>query len=74
MFSSFGAVSVYELPACNSGQLNIELVGFLFNGPGRIAPAEFKGLIGFPLFHAAITAFMVLYGRSLARMAWALLV
>lgn len=73
MFPSFGAFSVYELPADSSNRLNLaldsryarDLVELLFNGPGRISPAELKGLIGFPSFHAAMAVLVLWYGRGL---------
>ena len=57
---SFGAFSVYELPANFSRHLALaldaqyakDLVGLLAHGPGHISPTSAKGLIGFPSFHA----------------------
>jgi hypothetical protein len=69
---SFGAFSVYELPANVQGRLTLaldsryahELAALLTNGPGRISPNELKGLIGFPSFHIVLAILVTWYARS----------
>ena len=60
---SFGAFSVYQLPPQIAAHLRAgarwplrrsELVGLLQHGPGRIAPDQLHGLIGFPSFHTVL--------------------
>ncbi len=70
---SFGAFSVYALPADVTAKLPLvldehyarELVRLLEHGPGHITPADAKGLIGFPSFHAGIALIAAWYARSL---------
>jgi len=78
MFPSFGAFSVYDLPQTISARLHLaldtryahDLLRLLANGPGRISPAEMKGLIGFPSFHAAMAVLVVWYAQSVRRLFW----
>lgn len=75
---SFGAFSVYELPADVSrhlalaldGQYARDLVALLAHGPGYISPTSAKGLIGFPSFHATMAMFVVWYARELSVVRW----
>jgi membrane-associated phospholipid phosphatase len=81
-FPSFGAFSVYDLPASVAHRLHPELgpiyardlADLLRNGPGRIAPDQAKGLIGFPSFHAAMAVLVTWYARPLRYLGWPLLV
>lgn len=74
---SFGAFSVYELPASVS-QLPLalnahyakDLMALLAHGPGHISPTSAKGLIGFPSFHAVMALFVVWYARELRYVRW----
>jgi hypothetical protein len=80
VFPSFGAFSVYQLPSDISGRLDLaldsryahQLVELLSHGPGRIAPDDAKGLIGFPSYHAAMAVLVVWYARSLRYLCWPL--
>ena len=75
---SFGAFSVYELPANVSrhlalaldGQYARDLVALLAHGPGYISPTSAKGLIGFPSFHAVMAMFVAWYARELKVVRW----
>lgn len=75
---SFGAFSVYALPADVSrhlalaldGQYAKDLVALLAHGPGYISPTSAKGLIGFPSFHAVMAMFVVWYARELNVVRW----
>ena len=77
-FPSFGAFSVYELPASVSSRLSValdghyahDLVSLLANGPGMISPHEIKGLIGFPSFHAVLALLVAWYAWPLAGWRW----
>jgi len=75
---SFGAFSVYELPASVANHLALaldgdyarSLIALLAHGPGHISPTATKGLIGFPSYHAALALFVVWYARELAFVRW----
>lgn len=75
---SFGAFSVYTLPANVNDHLALaldgayakDLVALLAHGPGHISPTEAKGLIGFPSFHAVMAMLVVWYARHLAYVRW----
>lgn len=75
---SFGAFSVYTLPANVSSHLALaldgayakDLVALLAHGPGHISPTDAKGLIGFPSFHAVMAMLVVWYGRHLPYVRW----
>lgn len=75
---SFGAFSVYALPANVSSHLALaldghyarELVYLLQHGPGRISPSEAQGLIGFPSYHAVLAMLVVWYARRLSVIRW----
>jgi membrane-associated phospholipid phosphatase len=75
---SFGAFSVYDLPAGVSHHLPLALdghyakalVALLAHGPGHISPTDAKGLIGFPSFHAVMALFVVWHARELAVVRW----
>ena len=75
---SFGAFSVYELPAAVSNHLVLaldghyarELVHLLAFGPGRISPSAAQGLIGFPSYHAVLALLVVWYARELPVIRW----
>jgi hypothetical protein len=66
---SFGAFSVYAAPSHMAVALDPaygrELVHLLRHGPGLISPAEAKGLIGFPSYHAALALLVIWYARRL---------
>ena len=71
---SFGAFSVYELPASVSEHLALaldgryakELIALLAHGPGTVSPTDAKGLIGFPSYHAALALHRGLVGARAA--------
>ncbi|MES2255432.1 MAG: phosphatase PAP2 family protein [Pseudomonadota bacterium] len=73
MFPSFGAITVYGLPASVVGKLPIsldqnyadELLRLWANGPGLISPLTVKGLVGFPSFHTAQAIIVAWYARRL---------
>lgn len=77
---SFGAFSVYHLPASVSGHLAValdaryahELTALLAQGPGYISPSDAKGLIGFPSYHAALALIVVWQARGLPVLRWVL--
>jgi hypothetical protein len=78
---SFGAFSVYSLPAGVSGHLAValdshyakELISLLHNGPGYISPRAAKGLIGFPSYHAALALIVAWHARELPYIRWPLI-
>jgi hypothetical protein len=75
---SFGAFSVYDLPAQVSRHLALaldghyahQLVHLLAFGPGRISPSEAQGLIGFPSYHAVLALLVVWHARELKVIRW----
>jgi PAP2 superfamily protein len=75
---SFGAFSVYVLPADAARHLSLaldeqyarDLISLLARGPGHISPTSAKGLIGFPSFHAAMAMMVVWYARELSYVRW----
>ena len=75
---SFGAFTIYDLPADVSSHLSLaldgqyakELVTLLAQGPGHVSPSDAKGLIGFPSFHAVLALYVVWYARELAFVRW----
>jgi len=75
---SFGAFSVYALPANVSHHLALaldsdyakDLVALLAHGPGHVSPTAAKGLIGFPSFHAVMAMLVVWYARQLSYVRW----
>jgi len=75
---SFGAFSVYELPAgaarhmvlALDGRYANQLVALLAHGPGHIAPTDTKGLIGFPSYHAVLALLVVWYARDFVLVRW----
>lgn len=78
---SFGAISVYPLPAAASQmQLALDqnyaqiLVGLLANGPGLISPVDVKGLIGFPSYHAVLALLTIYYAWPNKALRWPALV
>lgn len=79
LFPSFGAFSVYHLPASVAHKLTLVLDGeyanslmmLLQNGPGHIVPASIKGLVGFPSFHTFEALAVAWYARDLKRIGWA---
>lgn len=78
---SFGAFSVYVLPADVSKHLVLaldgryaqDLMNLLSHGPGHISPRDAKGLIGFPSYHAALAVIVTWYARELPGLRWLLL-
>ncbi|HEX4861646.1 MAG TPA: phosphatase PAP2 family protein [Rhizomicrobium sp.] len=77
---SFGAFSVYQLPASVSEHLAValdgryakELIALLAQGPGYVSPTDAKGLIGFPSYHAALALIVVWQARELPVLRWVL--
>ena len=75
LFPSFGAFSVYTLPADVSRKLTVvlddryaqSLIALLQHGPGHIVPASIKGLVGFPSFHAVQALVIAWYARDLKK-------
>ena len=75
---SFGAFSIYELPANVSSHLALALdghyaralVNLLAHGPERISPSAAQGLIGFPSYHAVLALLVVWYARKLGVIRW----
>ena len=75
---SFGAFSVYALPANVADHLALALdghyakalVSLLAHGPGRISPSAAQGLIGFPSYHAVLALLVVWYARPLPVIRW----
>lgn len=73
MFPSFGAITVYGLPAGIAGKLPLsldqnyahELLRLWTDGPGLISPLTVKGLVGFPSFHTAQAVIVVWYARRI---------
>lgn len=72
-FPSFGASSVYQLPAAvealASPELGTAYGGYLvslgLNGPQFITPSEIKGLIGFPSYHTVLAVTALYASRSI---------
>ena len=67
---SFGAFSVYgDVPhmtlALDSSYAR-ELVRLLKDGPGQISPADTKGLIGFPSYHAVMALLVIFHAWRLS--------
>lgn len=79
LFPSFGAFSVYTLPADVSRKLTLvldnayaqSLIALLQHGPGHIVPASIKGLVGFPSFHAVQALVITWYARDLKKIGFA---
>jgi hypothetical protein len=73
IFPSFGAISVYQLPPSIVAHTQLalgpdyahELIRLLANGPGLITPADMKGLIGFPSFHAVLALLTTWYAMGI---------
>jgi hypothetical protein len=78
---SFGAFSVFNLPHWAARNLGIaldsdygrDLVLLLKNGPGRISPAELRGIVGFPSYHTVQALVLIWYARRVAYVRWAAL-
>jgi hypothetical protein len=78
LFPSFGAFSVYDLPADVAGKLGLALTGdyghdlvrMLKEGPGTISPRDLRGLVGFPSFHTVQALTLAWYARSLPYLRW----
>jgi len=70
-FPSFGAITVYGLPATVAAKLPIsvdlnyahELLKLWVNGPELISPQSVRGLVGFPSFHTAESVIATWYAR-----------
>lgn len=79
---SFGAFSVYDLPALVSAHLSValdhayarDLVNLLAHGPGAISPTDAKGLVGFPSFHGALAMMVAWYARDISYLRWPVLI
>jgi hypothetical protein len=72
---SFGAFSVYANPAPHAvlaldNHYAAELVQLLKAGPGFISPAQAKGLIGFPSYHAVLALLVMWHARALKHLRW----
>ena len=73
LYPSFGAITVYGLPAAISDKLPLSLnmdyaralLYLQAHGPGYISPATVKGLVGFPSFHTAQAVIAIWYARKL---------
>ena len=78
LFPSFGAFSVYRLPAGVEAHLSLaldrhyadDLVHLLVFGPGWISPDSIRGLIGFPSFHAALAVMAGWYAAQIRYLGW----
>ena len=72
-FPSFGASSIYQLPAAMealaSPELGTAYGGYLvslgLNGPQFITPSEIKGLIGFPSYHTVLAVTALYASRTI---------
>ena len=77
-FPSFGAFSVFTLPAPVASRLGLALgfdygrvlVAMLRDGPGFISPSELRGLVGFPSFHTVQALVLIWYARNLPVVRW----
>jgi hypothetical protein len=77
-FPSFGAFSVFHLPARVASGLGLaldtdygaELTRMLQNGPGHISPADLRGIVGFPSYHTLQAVVLVWYTRRVAFLRW----
>jgi hypothetical protein len=75
---SFGAFSVFNLPHWAARNLGIaldsdygrNLVLLLKNGPGRISPAELRGIVGFPSYHTVQALVLIWYARRVPYVRW----
>jgi len=78
LMPSLGAKSIYTLSPIVQGHLKLvvtgdygrALVGLLHNGPGFITPADTRGLIAFPSYHAVLSLLLVWYARGIAWLRW----
>lgn len=77
-FPSFGAFSVFTLPAPVASHLGLVLgfdyarglVDLLKNGPGFISPREIRGIVGFPSYHTLQALTLAWYARHLPVWRW----
>jgi hypothetical protein len=77
-FPSFGAFSVFALPAQVTSKLGLVLgfdyarvlVHMLKDGPGFISPKELRGLVGFPSYHTLQALVLAWYARHLPWWRW----
>lgn len=75
---SFGAFSVFDLPADVSRKLGLaldnsygrDLVRMLKDGPGLITPKELRGIIGFPSYHTVQALVLIWYARHVPVLRW----
>jgi hypothetical protein len=75
---SFGAFSVYRLPAAAAAHMPLaldgkyadQLIALLQHGPDRIAPDQLRGLIGFPSFHSVLAILAMWYAWPLRTLRW----
>ena len=77
---SFGAISVYGVPAAASHmELALDqnyaqiLINLLAHGPGLISPIDVKGLIGFPSYHTVLALLTIYYTWPLKLLRWPVL-
>lgn len=77
-FPSFGAFSVFNLPAPVASKLGLvlgfdyarDLVAMLKDGPAYISPRELRGVVGFPSYHTLQALLLAWYARRLPFWRW----
>jgi len=82
LYPSFGAITVYGLPASIADRLPLSLnldyaralLQLKAHGPGLISPTTVKGLVGFPSFHTAQAIITAWYARKLGMLFYPFLV
>jgi hypothetical protein len=78
---SFGAFSVYTLPAPVASRLGLVLgldygkllVTMLKDGPGFLSPRDIRGLVGFPSYHTLQALVLAFHARKIPYGRWAAL-
>lgn len=81
LFPSFGAMSIYHFDPALAARLGVPvdgaygdaLIQMLRDGPGRIAPDNVKGLIGFPSYHAVLALLLIWHLRHVRGLRWPVL-
>lgn len=79
MAPSFGAFSVYGVHAPHTllaldGAYAHDLVRLLKDGPGLVSPADTKGLIGFPSYHAVMALLAIRFAWPVRWLRWPVVV
>jgi hypothetical protein len=78
LMPSFGAMAVYapppNMPLALDQNYARQLTLLLANGPGLISPADTKGLIGFPSYHAVLALLVMFYGWKIFWLRWPVVV